>query len=96
MNYNLTARRKGEHDVDKGGKSFWYSLKEIIKLMSGEKRVAIVALLVIICNSALNLAAPLLVAYAVDHYVAKADIRGIFISAGVLLVLYASLLNIFR
>lgn len=89
MNYNLTARRKGEHDADKGGKSFWYSLREIIKLMSGEKRVAIVALLVIICNSALNLAAPLLVAYAVDHYVAKADIRGIFISAGVLLVLYA-------
>ena len=89
MNYNLTARRKGEHDAGKGGKSFWYSLKEIIKLMSGEKRVAIVALFVIICNSALNLAAPLLVAYAVDHYVAKADIKGIFISAGVLLVLYA-------
>lgn len=89
MNYNLTARRKGEHDSGKGGKSFWYSLKEIIKLMSGEKRVAVVALFVIICNSALNLAAPLLVAYAVDHYVAKADIRGIFISAGVLLVLYA-------
>ena len=89
MNYNLTARRKCEHDAGKGGKSFWYSLREIIKLMSGEKRVAIVALLVIICNSALNLAAPLLVAYAVDHYVAKADIRGIFISAGVLLVLYA-------
>lgn len=89
MNYNLTAQDKGEHNTDKNEKSLWYSLREIIKLMSGEKKVAIAALFVIICNSALNLAAPLLLAYAVDHYVVKADVTGIFISAGILLVLYA-------
>mgnify|MGYP003417691006 CR=1 FL=1 len=89
MNYNLTAQDKGEHNTDKNEKSLWHSLREIIKLMSGEKKVAIAALFVIICNSALNLAAPLLLAYAVDHYVVKADVTGIFISAGILLVLYA-------
>lgn len=89
MNYNLTAQDKGEHNADKSQKNLWSSMREIIKLMSGEKRVAIVSLLVIICNSALNLAAPLLLAYAVDHYVVKADVAGIFISAGILLILYA-------
>lgn len=90
MNYNLTVQDKSEHSAEKNEKSFWRSLKEIIKLMSGEKKVAIVALFVIVCNSALNLAAPLLLAYAVDHYVVKADVMGIYISAGILLVLYAT------
>ena len=90
MNYNLTVQDKSEHGAEKNEKSLWRSLKEIIKLMSGEKKVAIVALFVIVCNSALNLAAPLLLAYAVDHYVVKADVVGIYISAGILLVLYAT------
>lgn len=90
MNYDLQisdAERDG--GANKKDRSFWVSVKELIRLMSGEKRVASIALCIIVLNSALNLSSPLLIAYAVDHYVTTANIQGILMSAGVLFVMYS-------
>lgn len=92
MNYDLNISEKDASEADKKveGKSLWSSVKEILGLMSGEKKVAFIALIIIIFNSALNLASPLLIAYAVDHYVTTANMQGIFLSAGALLLMYAA------
>lgn len=88
MNYDLQISDTDKTE-SKTAKSFFASVKELLRLMSGEKKVAIVALCIIVLNSALNLSSPLLIAYAVDHYVITANVRGIFISAGILLVMYS-------
>lgn len=94
MNYDLqiSDTEKEDGKKKKGGekktKSLWFSIKELMRLMAGEKKVAIIALCIIVLNSALNLSSPLLIAYAVDHYVTTANMQGIFISAGILLAMY--------
>lgn len=99
MNYALNIDEKDEEGKigkeSKSGKegknkNLWSSVKEILALMSGEKKVAIVTLFIILFNSALNLAAPLLIAYAVDHYVTTANMQGILLSASALLLMYAA------
>lgn len=91
MNYDLNIHENESKSGKEGkNKNLWSSVKEILALMSGEKKVAIVTLFIILFNSALNLAAPLLIANAVDHYVTTANMQGILLSAGVLLLMYAA------
>ena len=86
MNYDLNKTEQ----KDAKTKSLWSSIKDIFSLMRDDKRVAFVALCMIVLNSVLNLSAPLLLAYGVDHYVSKGDIQGILICAGSLLLIYAA------
>lgn len=81
MNYNLNQTEK---------KSAWTSVRELFMLMSGEKKTAFLALFSTIANSVLNLSGPLLLAYAVDNYVTTGNLRGIFICAGGLLLIYGT------
>jgi ATP-binding cassette subfamily B protein len=69
-------------------KSLWTSVREIFALMRDEKKTAGIALVTVIMNSLLNLSSPLLLAYAVDHYVSTGNMTGILICAGGLLVMY--------
>lgn len=83
MNYNLNLKKTK-------GKSLLVSTREILALMRGEKKVASFALLTVLINSVLNLSSPLLLAYAVDHYVVTGNLSGVFWCAGGLLLLYVA------
>lgn len=94
MNYNLNEiHEEGQKDKDGSKKkpSLWSSVLQILALMKDEKRVAAIALLVVLFSSLLNLFSPLLLAYAVDNYVTKGDWNGILLSAGGLLLMYAGI-----
>lgn len=85
MNYDLNIKQQ----KDAKNKSLWSSVKDIFSLMREDKKVAFIALGMIVFNSVLNLSSPLLLAYGVDHYVTKGDMYGILLCAGILLVIYA-------
>lgn len=82
MNYNLSHNTKGVP------KSIWASIREIFGLMRDEKKVALGAFLTVITNSLLNLSSPLLLAYAVDHYITTGNMRGVLLCAGGLVLMY--------
>lgn len=84
MNYNLFDIQAAE----KNRKSGASALKKLIQLVSGEKRNLILAFIAIIINSGLNLLGPLLIGYAIDHYVQTKQMHGVLVYSGILLVIY--------
>ncbi|MCF7865265.1 MAG: ABC transporter ATP-binding protein/permease [Candidatus Pacebacteria bacterium] len=101
MNYNLNKKNIKGVETQDGGltpkapikapkKSFLTSIREILGLMKDEKRTAFFALGTVTVNSLLNLSSPLLLAYAVDHYISTGNIHGVFVCAGILIVMYIS------
>lgn len=84
MNYNLydiqqaDGRKKGTFRV----------LRNMLRLVSGEKNNLVVAFIAIIVNSGLNLAGPLLIGYTIDTYVETKQMHGVLVNSGILLAIY--------
>jgi ATP-binding cassette subfamily B protein len=80
MNYNLSTITHEE----KG----WSSLRKLLPLLANEKFNLIIASVAIILTSGLNLLAPFLVGYTIDHYVVPGNFRGVLMFGGLILVVY--------
>lgn len=84
MNYNLNELTEPKQKVN----NTFDSLKRLLDLISHEKKRLIIAFLVIILNSTLNLVGPLIIGYTIDNYVQTGDYHGVFVYSGILLVIY--------
>jgi ATP-binding cassette subfamily B protein len=83
MNFNLNQ------DTGKQVKSSTFvALKKLLKLISGEHKVLIIALVIILINSALLLVGPLIIGYTIDHYVRTKDFDGVLRCSALLLGMY--------
>lgn len=90
MNYTLnkTKDRTAAPRIDAAVfKNFWPLLKE-------EKMNLVLSFGAILVNSALNLAAPVLVGYAIDHYIQTRQYQGLFLISGLLFVMYLVALGV--
>lgn len=83
MNYNLNTLSAGQKKA-----STWVALKKLLQLISDERKTLLLALGAILLNSALNLTGPFLIGYTIDHYVQSKNYHGLFMMAGILLVMY--------
>jgi ATP-binding cassette subfamily B protein len=66
------------------------ALKGLAPLLRGEQSSLVYAALATICNSLVNLSAPLLIAHIVDTYIAKGQFDGMLRFSGILFLLYAA------
>ncbi|HEX7651594.1 MAG TPA: ABC transporter ATP-binding protein [Candidatus Paceibacterota bacterium] len=64
------------------------ALRRLVPLMRGEGRAVAVSLAAILVTAASTLAAPILIARAVDRYIAGGDFRGVLVISGILLLIY--------
>lgn len=80
MNYNLNTIKHEE--------AGWKSLSKLLPLISDEKKDLIIASIAILLNSGLNLIAPFLIGYTIDHYVARGDFHGVLVFGGIIFVVY--------
>jgi ATP-binding cassette subfamily B protein len=83
MNYNLDDK------AETIKRSVFAELKELTKVAGNEKRNLIIALLLMLLNTFINLLGPLIMGYTIDHYIATKQFDGVLLIAGLLLVLYA-------
>ena len=84
MNYNLYDIQQAD-DRKKGTVRV---LRNMLRLVSGEKNNLVVAFIAIIVNSGLNLAGPLLIGYTIDHYVQTGQMHGVLVNSAILLAIY--------
>ncbi len=87
MNYRLN-----ELFDSKEKESTIAGLKKLFQLIAHEKRNLIVAFIAILVNAALNLVGPLLIGYAIDHYVVTKQYHGLLVFSGILLAMYLAAL----
>jgi len=64
------------------------SLKILLKLISDEKKGISISIIATIISCTMELLAPLMVGYAIDHYIKNQDIHGLLIFSGVLFGMY--------
>lgn len=83
MNYNLNSIPAGQEKT-----STWSGLKNLLKLISGEKKKLILALCAILLNSSLNLLGPLLIGHTIDKYIQTKQYHGVLVFSGILLCMY--------
>jgi ATP-binding cassette subfamily B protein len=83
MNYNLNQDSETQKKT-----STLVALKKLLKLISGEHKVLIIALIIILINSALLLVGPLIIGYTIDNYVRTKNYDGVLHMAGLLLAMY--------
>ena len=83
MNYNLNSLPAAEEKS-----STWSGLKNLLKLVSGEKKKLIMALCAILLNSSLNLLGPLLIGHTIDKYIQTKQYHGVLVFSGILLAMY--------
>lgn len=83
MNYNLNSLPAAEEKS-----STWSGLKNLLKLVSGEKKKLILALGAILLNSSLNLLGPLLIGHTIDKYIQTKQYHGVLVFSGILLAMY--------
>lgn len=90
MNYDLNKLAEDARKQSTGGKkpSAWASLKTLWPLVAPERKAMLLALAAIILNAIINLLAPVLIGYSIDHQVAKGDFKGVLIMAGALLGIF--------
>jgi ATP-binding cassette subfamily B protein len=78
MNKNLTYElNKGENTSNKGVASLLSGIKEFSQYIDGDKTRLIYAFILIILNSLANVITPFIIAYALDNYIFKGDIKGL-------------------
>jgi len=82
MNYNLNELQKKEK------KPVFQEMKGLVDAAGDEQRNLVVALLIMLLNTALNLSGPLLVGYTIDHYIQTKQFDGVLLFSGILLALY--------
>src|SRR5690606_22296188 len=87
MNYRLN-----ELFDQKKKESTLAGLKKLFQLIAHEKRNLIVAFIAILVNASLNLVGPLLIGYAIDHYVVTKQYHGLLVFSGILLAMYLAAL----
>lgn len=83
MNYNLNQDSSTQKKT-----STLVALKKLLKLISGEHKILVVALVTILINSALLLVGPLIIGYTIDNYVRTKDFDGVLRLSGLLLCMY--------
>ncbi|MEP6467550.1 MAG: ABC transporter ATP-binding protein [Parafilimonas sp.] len=83
MNYNLNAAEDKKKKV-----STYSALKSLLQLITHEKKNLVVAVLIILLNSSLNLFGPLIIGYTIDHYVQHKQYNGVLVFSGILLSMY--------
>ncbi|NLU91259.1 ABC transporter ATP-binding protein [Chitinophaga sp. Ak27] len=83
MNYNLNKYTGKEHKT-----SNYTAFRNLLQLISHEKKNLVVALLAILLNSTLNLLGPFLIGYTIDHYVQHKQYHGVLVFSGILLAMY--------
>lgn len=64
------------------------TLLRLLPLLRAEKKRIFLATIAVFANSGLNLAAPILIGYAVDNYIITKQFHGVLIYAAILLVIY--------
>jgi len=83
MNYNLNQDPSTQEKT-----STLVALKKLLKLISGEHRILLIAMVIILVNSALLLVGPLIIGYTIDNYVRTKNFEGVLHMAGILLTMY--------
>lgn len=83
-NYNLAKLAAQQPEK----KSTYTVLRKLLALIADEKRNLYLALVFIVLNALINLSGPLLVGYAVDHYVQAGLYHGVLVISGILLAMY--------
>ena len=83
MNYNLNVLTGKKEKI-----STYAALKNLLQLISHEKKNLLVATCIILLNSTLNLLGPLMVGYTIDKYVVHKDYHGVLVVSGILLAMY--------
>ena len=83
MNYTLTKSAKSGDKVP-----LMAGIRRFVPLMAGERNSMIVSLGAIVCNSLATLAAPAMIAHAVDSYIRVKDKQGLFLFSLLLLGVY--------
>lgn len=83
MNYNLN---KLSEQAEKT--STLAALKKLLQLINHEKRTLILATIIILINSTLNLLGPLIIGHTIDKYVQIKQYQGVLIASGILLSMY--------
>ena len=94
MNYRLN--KSGDRDRQKTDgikRDPWKSLKTFLPFLRDEKKNLIISFFAILLNSGLNLLAPVLMGYAVDHYIVTHQYTGLFQISGLLFVMYVFVLG---
>ncbi|MEO8758117.1 MAG: ABC transporter ATP-binding protein [Devosia sp.] len=66
----------------------WKALSRLLPLMQGEGRKVAIALVAILISSLVALIGPLIIAYAVDHFIATHDYNGVLLWSGLLFLVY--------
>jgi len=84
MNYDLN--QAPEPAVRKS--RIFASLRKLVSIISGERRILIIAFVAIFLNAGLNLLGPYLVGYTIDNYVQMKDYEGVLLFSGILLSIY--------
>src|SRR5215204_2071367 len=85
MNYNLN---EADNTDKKNKASTWQALKSLLQLIAHEKKNLLLAVIIILLNSALNLVGPLIIGYTIDTYVQHKDYHGVLIFSSALLIMY--------
>jgi len=85
MNYNLN---KISSEKEKQKTSMLTTLKQVYPLIADERKNLFFASIAILINSSLNLIAPFLIGYAIDHYIQTRQYQGVLMIGGILFVIY--------
>lgn len=84
MNYNLNNTGKPAEK-----KPIWQELKTLLAVAGTEKRNLVLALLIMLLNTGINLSGPLIIGYTIDHYIVTKQFNGVLLFSGILLAMYA-------
>lgn len=83
MNYNLSAEK--EEQVKK---PVYQELRKLLSVAKAEYSNMVVALLIMLLNTGINLSGPLIIGYTIDHYIQTKDFNGVLMISGILLLMY--------
>jgi ATP-binding cassette subfamily B protein len=83
MKYALNKEKTGEKRVGIIG-----GFRALAPLLLTEKKRLWLAMVAIVINSALTLAAPMLIGYTIDQYIVSKEFHGVLVFSGILLALY--------
>jgi len=86
-NYSLSTNQ--ENKKEEGTFSI---LRKFTQLLRIEKKTLMLAIFVILINSLLSLAAPLIIGHTIDTYISFKDYHGLLVFSGILLVVYIGVL----
>lgn len=84
MNYTLSTPEQGAEPQN----NFFATLKKLWPLLAEERRTLLWAFIAILVNSGLTILAPVMIGHAVDTYILKHDMHGVWVYTGLLSLVY--------